>query len=192
MKQYSSISKLYILVVISILVNSCATSQDVSISEESPQVETGVLVESDGVISIAEDDVGTSASAFTDDEMTAQQMLDQTESILANRTIYFEFNSAKLSDETLSILEAHGAFIAENGNVEVRLEGHADERGSREYNIALGDRRAQSVRRVLLLQGASTDQVDTVSYGEEQPAVLGNTEETWTKNRRVELIYQVR
>jgi peptidoglycan-associated lipoprotein len=192
MKQYSLTSKLYLLVVVAFFVNACATSQDVSISEESPQIETGVLVESDGVISIAEDDVGTSASAFTDDEMTAQQMLDQTESILANRTIYFEFNSAKLSDETLSILEAHGAFIAENGNVEVRLEGHADERGSREYNIALGDRRAQSVRRLLLLQGASTDQLDTVSYGEEQPAVSGNTEETWAKNRRVELIYQVR
>jgi peptidoglycan-associated lipoprotein len=73
----------------------------------------------------------------------------------------------------------------------VRLEGHADERGSREYNIALGDRRAQSVRRVLLFQGASTDQIETVSYGEEQPAMSGHTEEAWAKNRRVELIYTV-
>ena len=88
--------------------------------------------------------------------------------------------------------EAHGDFIAENGNVEVRLEGHADERGSREYNIALGDRRAQSVRRVLLIQGASTDQIDTVSYGEEQPAMPGHDEESWAENRRVELIYKVR
>jgi peptidoglycan-associated lipoprotein len=73
----------------------------------------------------------------------------------------------------------------------VRLEGHTDERGSREYNIALGDRRAQSVRRVLLFQGASSDQVETVSYGEEEPAVSGHDEAAWSKNRRVELIYKV-
>jgi len=186
MKQNSLISKLCLLVLVAIFVNACATTQEVSVEDESLQSGT------DGVISITGDDVGASASAFTDEEMTAQQMLAQSDSILASRTIYFEYNSAKLSDETLSILEAHGAFIAENGNVEVRLEGHADERGSREYNIALGDRRAQTVRRVLLLQGASTDQIDTVSYGEEQPAVLGQTEESWAANRRVELIYKVR
>ena len=193
MKKNSLISKLCLLVLVAIFVNACATTQEVSVEDESLQSGTdGVLVERDGVISITEDDVGASASAFTDEEMTAQQMLAQSDSILASRTIYFEYNSAKLSDETLSILEVHGAFIAENGNVEVRLEGHADERGSREYNIALGDRRAQTVRRVLLLQGASTDQIDTVSYGEEQPSVLGQTEEAWAANRRVELIYKVR
>jgi peptidoglycan-associated lipoprotein len=89
------------------------------------------------------------------------------------------------------MLEEHGNFIAANGEVEVRLEGHTDERGSREYNIALGDRRAQSVRRVLLFQGASTDQIDTVSYGEEKPAVEGHDEAAWSKNRRVELVYKV-
>ena len=73
----------------------------------------------------------------------------------------------------------------------MRLEGHADERGTREYNIALGDRRAQSVRRVLLFQGAAVDQVDTVSYGEEKPAVEGQDESAWSLNRRVELIYTV-
>jgi len=106
--------------------------------------------------------------------------------------IYFEYDSAKVNDESLALLEAHGNFIAGNGNVFVRLEGHADERGSREYNIALGDRRAQSVRRILLFQGSSSDQVDTISYGEEQPAELGHDESSWAKNRRVELVYQVR
>ena len=98
---------------------------------------------------------------------------------------------AIVSSESIEILEVHGNFIAGNGEVTVRLEGHADERGTREYNIALGDRRAQSVRRVLLLQGASTDQIETVSYGEEQPAVSGHTEEAWARNRSVELIYTV-
>jgi len=134
----------------------------------------------------------TEASAFQDDILTAQQLLEQQDTPLASRVIYFEYDSAKVNDESLALLEAHGNFIAGNGNVFVRLEGHADERGSREYNIALGDRRAQSVRRILLFQGSSSDQVDTISYGEEQPAELGHDESSWAKNRRVELVYQVR
>jgi len=123
--------------------------------------------------------------------MSAAAMLEQTDGDLASRTIYFEYDSAKLSSESIAILETHGNFLASNGEVTVRLEGHTDERGSREYNIALGDRRAQSVRQVLLFQGASSDQIETVSYGEEEPAVEGHDEAAWSKNRRVELIYKV-
>jgi peptidoglycan-associated lipoprotein len=190
MKHHALINKLYLLVVAVFIVTACATTEEIGISDDGSQ--TDGSVGGDGTMIITEDDVGASASAISDEQMTAREMLEQSDSILANRTIYFEFDSAKLSDETISILEAHGAFIAENGNVDVRLEGHTDERGSREYNIALGDRRAQSVRRVLLLQGASTDQIDTVSYGEEQPAMRGHTEEAWDQNRRVELIYKVK
>lgn len=123
--------------------------------------------------------------------MTAMEQLNRTDGELADRTIYFEYDSAKLTSESIAILETHGNFIAGNGEVKVRLEGHGDERGSREYNIALGDRRAQSVRRVLLFQGASSDQVETVSYGEEKPMELGHDDAAWSKNRRVELIYTV-
>ena len=122
---------------------------------------------------------------------TAMEQLNRTDGDLADRTIYFEYDSAKLSSESIVILETHGNFIAGNGEVKVRLEGHGDERGSREYNIALGDRRAQSVRRVLLFQGASSDQVETVSYGEEKPMESGHDDAAWSKNRRVELIYTV-
>jgi peptidoglycan-associated lipoprotein len=189
MKQNSLINKFYLLGLAAIFVTACATTQEVSTPDDGAQ--TGATA-ADGTMIISEDDVGVSASAISDEGLSAQEMLAQSDSILSSRTIYFEFDSAALSDETMSILEAHGAFIAENGEVDVRLEGHADERGSREYNIALGDRRAQSVRRVLLLQGASTDQIDTVSYGEEQPASPDHTEEAWAENRRVELIYKVR
>ena len=134
---------------------------------------------------------GTSLIPIVEEPMTAQQMLDEPGSPLANRTIYFDFDSAKVTEDSLALLEAHGNFIASNGGVSVRLEGHTDERGSREYNIALGDRRAQSVRQILLFQGASVDQLDTVSYGEEQPAMLGHNEDSWSKNRRVELVYKV-
>ena len=123
--------------------------------------------------------------------MTAMEQLNRTDGELADRTIYFEYDSAKLTSESIAILETHGNFIAGNGEVKVRLEGHGDERGSREYNIALGDRRAQSVRRVLLFQGASSDQVETVSYGEEKPMEMGHDDAAWSKNRRVELIYTV-
>jgi len=137
---------------------------------------------------------GSAGTAIADDSsraMNAAAMLEQTDGDLADRVIYFEYDSAKLSSESIAILEVHGNFLATNGEVSVRLEGHSDERGSREYNIALGDRRAQSVRRVLLFQGASSDQVETVSYGEEEPADTGHDEAAWSKNRRVELIYKV-
>jgi len=134
---------------------------------------------------------GTVIAGDGSSSMSAQAMLEQTAGDLANRTIYFEYDSAKLSSESIAILETHGNFIASNGSVSVRLEGFTDERGSREYNIALGDRRAQSVRRVLLFQGASSDQIETVSYGEEEPADPGHDEAAWAKNRRVELIYKV-
>ena len=84
---------------------------------------------------------------------------------------------------------AHAAFLAKNPSQKVRLEGHADERGSREYNIGLGERRAQAVRRALMLQGVTENQITTVSYGEERPAVQGSDEAAYAKNRRVELVY---
>ncbi len=132
------------------------------------------------------------ASAMQQDTLSAEELLAQPDTPLAARTIYFDYDSAKVDEDSMVLLEAHGAFLAENGNVRVTLVGHTDERGSRDYNLALGDRRAQSVRRILLFQGASTDQIDTISYGEEQPAVLGHDEAAWSKNRRVELQYQVK
>ena len=140
---------------------------------------------------LSDADTGAGTAIADDSQMTVLERLEQTDGPLSNRTIYFEYDSAKLSDESIALLETHGNFVASNSEVSVRLEGHADERGSREYNIALGDRRAQSVRRILLFQGAAVDQVDTVSYGEEQPAVQGHDEAAWSKNRRVELIYTV-
>ena len=140
---------------------------------------------------LSDADTGAGTAIADDSQMTVLERLEQADGPLSNRTIYFEYDSAKLSDESIALLETHGNFVASNSEVSVRLEGHADERGSREYNIALGDRRAQSVRRILLFQGAAVDQVDTVSYGEEQPAVQGHDEAAWSKNRRVELIYTV-
>ena len=109
---------------------------------------------------------------------------------LSRLVIYFDFDRSEIRSDFNDTLRAHGAFLAENTGRQVRLEGHADERGSREYNIGLGEQRAQAVRRVLMLQGASADQLGTVSYGEERPAALGSDENSYSLNRRVELVYR--
>jgi peptidoglycan-associated lipoprotein len=109
--------------------------------------------------------------------------------LLAKRVIYFDFDSSEIKGDGTDIVGAHAKYLATNPTARVRLEGHTDDRGSREYNIGLGERRAQSVRRALLLQGATEAQLSTVSYGDERPAVAGHDEAAWSKNRRVEIIY---
>lgn len=108
---------------------------------------------------------------------------------LAQRVIYFDFDNADIRAEYRDVIAAHAQYLATSRTMKVRLEGHADERGSREYNIGLGERRAQAVRRALMLQGTGDGQLVTVSYGEERPAVTGSDEDAWAKNRRVELVY---
>jgi peptidoglycan-associated lipoprotein len=108
---------------------------------------------------------------------------------LQNRTIYFDFDSSEVKAEYNGVIMAHARYLASNPSTRVRLEGNTDERGSREYNIGLGERRAQSVRRALTLQGVTEGQITTVSYGEERPAVTGHTEEAWARNRRVDIVY---
>ncbi len=108
---------------------------------------------------------------------------------LQNRTIYFDFDSSEVKSDYNSLITAHARYLAANPSTRVRLEGNTDERGSREYNIGLGERRAQSVRRALTLQGVAESQITTVSYGEERPAVTGHTEEAWARNRRVDIVY---
>jgi peptidoglycan-associated lipoprotein len=120
----------------------------------------------------------------SDDEAAGPQA-----GLLAKRTVYFDFDSSEIKGEGTDIVAAHAKYLATNPSTRVRLEGHTDERGSREYNIGLGERRAQSVRRALLLQGAADAQISTVSYGEERPAVPGHDEAAWAKNRRVEIVY---
>jgi peptidoglycan-associated lipoprotein len=110
--------------------------------------------------------------------------------LLQNLVVYFDYDQAEIRPEFNALLQAHGQNLATNPNAQVRLEGHADERGSREYNIGLGERRAQAVRRVLMLQGATANQLSTVSYGEERPAATGSDDEAWRLNRRVELVYR--
>ena len=115
--------------------------------------------------------------------------LDDPNSMLSQRVLYFAYNSADIAAENYDLIVAHGAYLADNPGLVIRLEGHADERGSREYNIALGERRALAVRSLLLLQGGKAEQMSVISYGEERPVAFGHNEASWARNRRVELVY---
>lgn len=103
--------------------------------------------------------------------------------------IYFEFDSSEIRPQDQDLVARHAMELAGNSRASVRLEGHADERGSREYNIGLGERRSQAVRQMLMIQGVSAAQISTVSFGEERPASFGSSESDYAQNRRVEIKY---
>lgn len=151
---------------------------------------------------VAVEDLSSSASASadgseesgaqaygTDDSSTSMFALDDPQSPLSVRIIYFEYNSDEIRSEYRSTIEAHATYLSQNPSTTITLEGHADERGSREYNLALGESRALSIKQQLLILGASSSQIRLVSYGEERPAVDGHDEAAWQQNRRVEILY---
>lgn len=135
------------------------------------------------------EDMGAETKVVVGEGEYAGDELNDPSSPLSNRVVYFEYDSDVVRAEDRDILQAHGAYLAKNPNLSVRLEGHTDERGSREYNLALGERRAMSVRQILMLQGASIDQFQVTSFGEERPAEEGSNEYAWSQNRRVEIKY---
>jgi peptidoglycan-associated lipoprotein len=177
-----SIQKLAILLVSAALIAGCAKK-----TKPDEEIAGGVGGADDGFV--------TQPSPSDDlygDGLPAEGgfgAMDTPEALLGKTTIYFDFDSASIRPEYAQAIAAHAKYLAENPGIAIRLEGHTDERGSREYNIGLGERRSQAVRRALMLQGVSGDQISTVSYGEERPAVTGSDEEAWAMNRRVEIVY---
>lgn len=109
---------------------------------------------------------------------------------LSKSTIYFMLDSSQVQNDFVSVIAAHAQYLVAHPGQRVVLQGHGDERGSREYNIALGEQRGKSVANMMKVQGVSDGQLDVVSYGEEKPASFGHDEASWELNRRVELIYQ--
>jgi peptidoglycan-associated lipoprotein len=115
--------------------------------------------------------------------------LDNPDSPLYTRVIYFDYDIDQIHPDYHDVVIAHGAYLAANPALTVTIEGHADERGSREYNIGLGERRAMSVKRLMLAQGAAESQIVTISYGEERPAMMDSNESSWAQNRRAVFVY---
>ena len=141
---------------------------------------------------------GTQTAAGTEDSGTVTSAtapghpLDDPATPLGTHTIYFEFDSSDVPASAQPVIEAHAAYLSEHAGASITLEGHADERGSREYNIGLGEKRALAVRRLMSLLGATGPQIRTISYGEERPADAGHEESAWQLNRRVEIVYRTR
>ena len=116
--------------------------------------------------------------------------LNDPSSILANRSAYFPFDVSAVQEADKPMLEAHGKYLSEHPDRMVRVEGNCDERGSKEYNLGLGQRRADSVKQMLILSGAKSSQIETISYGEEKPRCTDHNESCWKQNRRSDIKYQ--
>jgi len=122
-------------------------------------------------------------------ERTLPPGFNDPNSPFSKRIIYFDYDSSQIKPEFVEILRAHARYIATTPKAKVMLEGHTDERGTREYNLALGEDRAQAVRRFMRAEGAAESQLGILSFGEEKPAQPGQGETIWALNRRVELVY---
>jgi peptidoglycan-associated lipoprotein len=116
--------------------------------------------------------------------------LKDPSSILSKRSVYFDFDAYAIKDDYKALLEAHARYLQANRNASMTIEGNTDERGSREYNIALGQRRADAAKRMMLLSGATEAQIDTVSFGKEKPKNPGHDESAWAENRRDDIGYR--
>lgn len=168
------------LLFITVLVVGCATNSGPRSSESQASGAQGMQMGGQTSTNSGQDVAGSTGSLAGSNEDGAG---------VAKRVIYFEFDSSEIKPEYRSLIEAHARYLRENPNVVSILEGHADEQGSREYNVALGNRRAETVRQLMSVYGVTGQQLHTLSYGEERPAVAGSNEASYAQNRRVEIVY---
>ena len=119
----------------------------------------------------------------------AWAQLKEPGSPLAKRSLYYEYNRYEIKEEYVPVVEAHSKFLMDHSDLKIAVQGNCDDRGSREYNLALGQRRADSVKRAMVLLGVGEKQIETVSFGAEKPVAFGKDEESWAKNRRADIVY---
>jgi peptidoglycan-associated lipoprotein len=115
--------------------------------------------------------------------------LTDPNSPLSKRSVYFDFDSNAVKDDYRGLVTAHARYLADKRDAHIRIEGNCDERGSREYNLALGQRRAESVKKVMTVLGVADGRIETTSYGEEKPVAMGHDEAAWAQNRRADIKY---
>ncbi len=175
------IRQISVIFFLSLLLVAAGCSSNKTKSETGDGIEDGAPIDA-GADSYSSSGLDESGSVILDP-------LDDLASDLFVRTIYFDYDSANIREDSLLIVREHGKYLSSSPERLVRLEGHADERGTREYNLALGEERAKSVREVLLLEGTREVQVEIVSFGEERPAVDGTDATALQLNRRVEIVY---
>ena len=130
------------------------------------------------------------SSELTDEERMATEGQSQQGALRDVTVFYFDFDTSEINSDARDVLVAHARYLSSNPSMNARLEGHADDRGTKEYNLALGERRANAVERFLIVNGAARGQLETISYGEEKPAMEGTSDAARAQNRRVELIFR--
>jgi peptidoglycan-associated lipoprotein len=175
-----------------VLMTACASNSDVAEGDELKPLEAAQEAEADVAEAGSEVETkGVQAQAVAGEQVDAAA--NEAQAALMEATVfYFDFDNTTIKADSKNALIAHSQYLAANSSARVVLEGHTDERGTVEYNIALGERRGLSVSRFLQANGAAASQIETVSFGEERPALMGHNEESWSKNRRVEIKYQSR
>ncbi|WP_298143833.1 peptidoglycan-associated lipoprotein Pal [uncultured Acinetobacter sp.] len=156
------------------------TITDAGLSNTTPSISVDTQGLSEDAALAAQSLTGASAKGVT----------EANKAFLAKRVVHFDYDSSELSSTDLQTLQAHAQFLMANANSRVALTGHTDERGTREYNMALGERRAKAVESFLVTTGVSPTQLEAVSYGKEMPVATGHTEAAWKENRRVEINYE--
>ena len=162
-------------------ISACKTTEPVAEPVAAPEPAPAPVVEE-----------ATTMAAPDARDYTDARNFDNSESLLSKRVIYFDFDKSEVKSEYRSIVAAHAAYAAAHPSARVTLEGHADERGTREYNLGLGERRGNAISGLLSAAGAMGGQLDTVSYGEERPVCRVSDENCWWQNRRVEIVYTAR
>lgn len=174
-------NKILLVIVTSLFLAACAGKKNV----ESEQINdpNATSIGDDTIVS------GTVESDLMGEALAGPQGMDADDP-LGKRVIYFDYNSSSLTFEGEEIAQAHGQYLADNPNVFITLEGHADERGTAEYNLALAEDRAKVVAQIIGVYGVTPDRIQLVSYGEERPVALGSDEASYSLNRRVEIVYQ--
>lgn len=175
------LGNLFVLILVSVglmFIVSCAQTEVKSTSPDESQAEEAVQEED--ITSEADSDAAQTA---VEEEALAREKAN-AKAMFVNEDIYFDYDDSSLNDMDREILKKKAEWLNSNPDVSVVIEGHCDERGTTEYNLALGDRRAESVRSYLIDLGITSAKLEKISYGEEMPAVQGNNEEAWAKNRR--------
>jgi peptidoglycan-associated lipoprotein len=169
--------KLALYVALAVLAAACASKE----TKDEPQV-----TDKSTAVQPQPSNMGNSKVTPANPQPTVTGSMDP---MLQKRSVYFDFDSNSVKDEYRGLIQANSKYLADNRDKKIRIEGNCDERGSREYNLALGQRRAEAVKKVMTVLGVADGRIETISYGEEKPAALGHDEAAWAQNRRADIKY---
>ena len=185
--QFSKITKGLLIAIPALVLTACGSTSEEEKAGASAQTNAQARDAQTEAMATQSDNVEV---ATVDRQMTPEEVQEQKNEMLRQtQTVYFDFDKSKVDAKYLELLQAHADFLIKNPNQMVKIEGHCDERGTPEYNIALGERRAKAVAQYLQSLGVLASQMTTVSYGEEKPVDLTRTDAGFAKNRRAELVY---